>query len=188
MLARSAALVLVLLFFGCAAHPGQANAQPKAKPPPLAIVGGQPIYDDDLLPFVQSQVFQLRMQEYELKSRALENLVNQRLLESEAKNKGIAVANVLPQAVDAKVPEPTEAELQALYIVPKDVLMKPFDELRPQLYQLLKQANVQQARQDYYKNLREQAGVSIFLQKPRVEVAHDPARLRGSPKAALVIV
>lgn len=188
MLVRSAVLVLVLLILGSAAHLGQARAQARAKPQPLAVVGGQPIYDDDLLPFVQSQVFQLRMQEYELKSRALENLVNQRLLEAAAKKKGIPVANVLPQEVDAKVPEPTDAELQALYIVQKDVLKKPFEELRPQLYQLLKQAKLQQARQDYYRNLREEAGVAIFLQKPRVEVAHDPARLRGSPKAALVIV
>jgi protein-disulfide isomerase len=98
------------------------------------------------------------------------------------------VANVLEREVDAKVPEPTEAELQALYIVQKELLKKPFDELRPQLWQLLKQAKLQQARQEYYKNLREQAGVSVFLQRPRVEVAHDPARLRGSPKAAVVIV
>ena len=53
------------------------------------MVAGQPIYDDDLLPFVQAQVFQLRVQEYEVKSKALENLVNQKLLEAEAKKKGI---------------------------------------------------------------------------------------------------
>lgn len=182
MFIRTAALVLGFVLAG------SAGAQAKQQQKPIAVVGGQPIYDDDLLPFVQAQVFQLRLQEYELKSRALENLVNQRLLEADAKQKGIPVANILEREVDAKVPEPTEAELQALYIVQKELLKKPFDELRPQLFQLLKQAKLQQARQDYYKNLREQAGVSIFLQKPRVEVAHDPARLRGSPKAALVIV
>jgi len=182
------ALVFLLLLLGSVVHAGQASAQAKPKPQPLAIVGGQPITDDDLLPFVQSQVFQLRLQEYELKSRALENLVNQRLLEADAKKRGIPVASVLPQEVDAKVPEPTEAELQALYIVQKDLLKKPYDELRPQLYQLLRQAKLQQARQDYYKNLRERAGVAILLQRPRIEVAHDPARLRGSPKATVVIV
>ncbi len=117
---------------------------------PLAVVAGQPVYDDDLLPFVQAQVFQLRLQEYEVKSKALESLVNQKLLEAEAKKKG--------------------------------------NELRAQLQQLLKKAKLQQARQDYYTRLREQATVSIFLQKPKVEVTHDPARLRGDPKAAVVIV
>lgn len=188
MLIRSAALVLVFFLLGWAAPVGEARAQAKPKPQPVALVGGHPIYEDDLLPFVQAQVFQLRLQEHELKSKALENLVNQRLLEGEARKKGIPLANVLEREVDAKVPEPSEAELQALYIVQKDVLKKPFDELRPQLYQLLKQAKLQQARQDYYRQLREQAGVSIFLPRPRIEVAHDPARLRGSPRAALVIL
>jgi len=184
---RPAGLVFVLLLLSSAASLAQTVGQSKQKEP-LAVVGGQTIYDDDLVPFVQGQVFQLRLQEYEVKSKALENLVNQKLLEAEAKKKGIPTEKLLEQEVDAKVPEPTEAELQALYIVQKEQLRKSFDEIRAQLQQLLKQAKLQQARQDYYKRLREQAGVSIFLQKPKVEVAYDPARLRGNPKAPVVIV
>ena len=177
----------VFLLLGSAASLAQTVGQAKQKEP-LAVVGGQTIYDDDLVPFVQGQVFQLRLQEYEVKSKALENLVNQKLLEAEAKKRGIPTEKLLEQEVDAKVAEPTEAELQALYIVQKEQLRKSFDEIKAQLQQLLKQAKLQQARQDYYKRLREQAGVSIFLQKPKVEVAYDPARLRGNPKAPVVIV
>ncbi len=184
---RSAALVFVFLLLGSVASVAQTVGQAKQKEP-LAVVGGQPIYDDDLVPFVQAQVFQLRLQEYEVKSKALENLVNQMLLEAEAKKKGIPTEKVLEQEVDAKVSEPSEAELQALYIVQKEQLRKSFDEIKAQLQQLLKQAKLQQARQDYYKRLREQAAVSIFLQKPKVEVAYDPARLRGNPMAPVVIV
>ena len=177
----------VFLLLGSAASLAQTVGQAKQKEP-LAVVGGQTIYDDDLVPFVQGQVFQLRLQEYEVKSKALENLVNQKLLEAEAKKKGIPTEKLLEQEANAKVAEPTEAELQALYIVQKDQLKRSFDEIKAQLQQLLKQAKLQQARQDYYKRLREQAGVSIFLQKPKVEVAYDPARLRGNPKAPVVIV
>jgi len=52
----------------------------------------------------------------------------------------------------------------------------------------LKKARIQEAREDYYQRLREQAGVSILLQRPKVEVAYDPARLRGNPKAKVIIV
>src|SRR6266704_404857 len=149
----------VCLLLGCAVCASHTFGQAKE---PLAVVAGQPIYDDDLLPFVQAQVFQLRVQEYEVKSKALENLVNQKLLEAEAKKKGIPTEKVLAQEVDAKVPEPTEAELQALYIVQKEQLRKSFDELKPQLQQLLKRAKLQQARQDYYTRLREQSAVSIL--------------------------
>src|SRR6266487_630902 len=138
---------LVCLLLGSAVCASQTFGQAKQKEP-LAVVAGQPIYDDDLLPFVQAQVFQLRVQEYEVKSKALENLVNQKLLEAEAKKKRISTEKVLAQEVDAKVPEPTEAELQALYIVQKEQLRKSFDELKAQLQQLLKRAKLQQARQD----------------------------------------
>src|SRR5438034_3344109 len=128
-LSRPAVPFFVCLLLGSAVCASQAFGQTKRKEP-LAVVAGQPIYDDDLLPFVQAQVFQLRVQEYEVKSKALENLVNQKLLEAEAKKKGIPTEKVLAQEVDAKVPEPTEAELQALYIVQKEQLRKSFDEDR----------------------------------------------------------
>ncbi len=186
-IARPAVLPFALLLLIPAGSVAQTPGQAKHKEP-LAVVGGQTIYDDDLLPFIQAQVFQLRLQEYDIRSKALENLVNQKLLEAEAKKKGVPAEKVLEQEVDAKVAEPTEAELKALYIVQKQQLGKPFDEIKPQLQQLLKKSKIQEAREDYYKRLREQAGVSIFLQKPKVQVAYDPARLRGDPKAPVVIV
>jgi len=180
-------LPFVFLLLGPAGSLAQTPVQAKQKEP-LAVVAGQTIYDDDLLPFVQAQVFQLRLQEYDVKSKALENLVNQKLLEAEAKKKAISTEKVLELEVDAKVAEPTEGELQALYIVQKQQLGKPFDEIKPQLLQLLKKSRIQEAREGYYKRLREQDGVSILLQKPKVQVAYDPARLRGDPKARVIIV
>jgi len=91
---RLALPFFVCLLLGCAACASHTFGQAKQKEP-LAVVAGQPIYDDDLLPFVQAQVFQLRVQEYEVKSKALENLVNQKLLEAEAKKKGIPTEKVL---------------------------------------------------------------------------------------------
>ncbi len=184
---RLAVPVLVLLQIGPAASIAQ-TVGPPTKREPLAVVGGQTIYDDDLLPLVQAQVFQLRLQEYEVKSKALENLLNQKLLDAEASKRGIPNAKLLEQEADSKAAEPTEGELRALYIVQKEQLRKSFDEIKPQLRQLLKQARLQEARQDYYRLLREQAGVSIFLQKPKIVVALDPARLRGNPQAPVVIV
>ncbi len=184
---RLAVPVLVLLQIGSAASAAQTARQP-TKSEPLAVVGGQTIYEDDLLPFVQAQVFQLRLQEYEVKSKALENLLNQKLLEAEANKSGIPNAKLLEQEADSRVAEPTEGELQALYIVQKEQLKRSFDDVKPQLRQLLKQARLQEARQDYFRLLRERAGVSILLQKPKVVVAPDPARLRGSPEAPVVIV
>lgn len=166
----------------------QAPGEHKPKSEPLAVVDGQTISQDDLFPYIQGLMFPLRQQEFEVKSNALENLINLRLLDGQAKKMGITTGELIELEINAKVAEPTESELQALYIVQKDQLGKLFPELRTPLQRLLKQARIQQAREDYYKRLREKATVSVLLEKPSVAVAHDPARLRGDPKASLVIV
>lgn len=157
--------------------------------PTLAIVDGQSITDDDLVPYVAGQLGSLLDQEYQIKKKALEALINQKLLEAEAKKKGLpAPETLLQQEVDSKIPEPTDAELSAIYAIQRDQLNRPFQDVKPQLAQDLKRARIQQARQEYYAHLREQTKVAVLLGPPRAEVGFDPARVRGNPKAKVMIV
>jgi len=167
----------------------QAQTPETGKPKqPLAMIDGQAINDDDLLPYVQAQLRPLREQEYQIKKKALENLINQRLLEAAAKKKDLSTEKLLEQEVDSKVAEPTDAELNTIYTMQKDQINRPFEEVKVQLQQNLKRAKIQQARQDYYLGLREQAKISVLLGPPRAEVGFDPARVRGNPKARVMIV
>jgi len=154
----------------------------------LATVGGQPVTEDDLLPGIASKLISLRNLEYQMKKQALDNLIDQRLLEAEAKRKGIAADKLLEQEVDAKVAEPTDAELNAYYLAQKTELNRPFNEVKAQIEPSLRQARVQQARQAFYAHLREQAKVVVLLSPPRIEVGFDPTRVRGNPKAKVMIV
>ena len=165
----------------------QAQSPSKGKDP-IAILDGQPVTEEDLAPFVQSQLRPLREQEYQIRKKALDNLINQRLLEAEAKKKDLLADKFLEQEVDSKVAEPTDAEVSAVYAMQKDQLGRPFEEIKPQLQQNLKRAKIQQARQDYYMKLREQAKVSVLLSPPRMEVGFDAARVRGNPKARVMVV
>src|SRR5260370_31143033 len=120
------------------------------------------------------------MKEYEIKRKALDDMISKKLLEAEAKKKDIPSEKILQEEVDKKVPEPSEAELQAVYLVQKDQIKRSFDEVKPQLQQVLKQAKLQQARQDYYSHLREQAGGSHLLTKAQKQDAAEPTRPRGN--------
>jgi len=180
--------VLFLSYLLSAAAGLAQNADPSKPKQPVATVGGQAIYDEELLPTVQGQLFPLRNQEYEIKKRALDSLIEQKLLEAVAKKKGIETEKLLVQEVDSKVPEPGDAEVQAYYLAQKDRLNRPFDEIKPQISQALKQAKIQQARQDYLKSLRSGNEVVVLLSPPKMQVAYDPTRLRGSPKAPVMIV
>jgi len=154
---------------------------------PLAIVDGQAITEEELLPQVEGPLRPLRDQEYQIKKKALDTLITQRIVDMEAKKKGVSTDKLYEQEVDAKIPEPTDVELKAIYAVQKEQ-DRPFEESKPQLAQTLKRARIQQARQEYSAHLREEAKVSVMLSPPRAEVAVDPARVRGNPKAKVMIV
>lgn len=155
---------------------------------PVATVEGQAIYEEDLLPAIQPQLMPLRSQEYDIKKKALDDLIQQKVLEGAAKKKGVTTEQLLAQEVDAKIAEPSDAEVQGYYMALRDRTKSSFAEIQVQLKASLKQAMVQQARQDYMKRLRDEANVAIQLSAPRVNVAYDPARVRGNADAPVTIV
>ena len=155
---------------------------------PIARIDGQEIYDEDLLPLIGGQLLQLRNQEYDLKTRALEKVVNQRLLENEARSAGLSTDALLEQVADRKLPPPGVGELEVYYLAQKDRFNRSFNEVKPQVEQALVQARRQQARQDYIVALRQKGGVAILLRRPRAEVKADPTRVRGDQDAPVTIV
>ena len=181
--------LLTLLLAGVWIAPCGWSGEPEGKAgEPVAVIAGESVYEEDLLPRIQSQLRQLRNQEYELKLRALESLINQKLTEREAVKKGITVDQFLEQETDAKIADPTDREIEAFYQTQKERLNRPLAEVRDQIVESLKQAKLQQTRQDFFQKLRASAAVSVFLQPPRMEMAYDPARVRGNPNAPVTIV
>lgn len=152
----------------------------------VATVGGQTIYEDELVQAAEGQLSSLRNQEYEIKKKALDGLIEQKLIEAAAKGKGLTTEKLLDQEVNSKIPDPSDAEVEGYYYGLK--VTRPLAEVRTQLRGSLKQAKIQQARQEYLKGLREQYKAVVLLQPPRVDVAFDPARLRGNAKAPVMIV
>jgi hypothetical protein len=69
----------------------------------LATVDGQALTDEDLAPYVQSQLRPLREQEYQIKKKALDTLITQRVLEAEATKKGLTTEKLLTTGVPLRV-------------------------------------------------------------------------------------
>lgn len=155
---------------------------------PLAVVAGEPIHEADLLPLVSGQMQQLRQQEYEIKSQALDKLIDQRLLESEAARENISPNDLLKREADSKVPAPTDAEVEAVYNAQKARIKRPLEDVKDQIQQYLNQSRINQARTAYFKTLRARADIDIRLQPPRVEVSYDPTRVVGPADAPITIV
>lgn len=155
---------------------------------PVAVVAGEAIHDADLLPRVAGQLQQLRQQEYQVKAQALEELINHKLLESEAARQKVTAEVLLEREADGKVSPPTDAEIVAVYNAQKARINRPLEEVKPQIAQMLRESRVEQARAAFFKTLRDGADVSIHLRPPRIEVSADPARVLGDPNAPVTII
>jgi protein-disulfide isomerase len=180
-------VALISCGLGVPLFAGAQNSQAARAGEPVATVNGQPVFEDDL-PSVQEQLQQLRSQEYEIKRKALDGAIEQKLLENAAKKKSMSTDQLLAQDVNSKVPEASDAEVEGYYFALRDKTNRPLSEVKSQLRESLKQAKMQEARQDYVKKLRAEANVVVLLSAPRVNVDYDPARVRGNPKAPVMMV
>ena len=186
---KNGKLWIPLLFCGLGVSvcvSAQSSSSPQSRQT-VATVNGQPVYEDDL-PSVQAQLLQLRTQEYETKRKALDGAIDEKLLADAARKNGLTTEQLLAKEVNSKVPEASDAEVEGYYYALKDRVNRPLSEVKSQLRESLKQAKMQEARQDYVKKLRAAANVVVLLSAPRVNVDYDPARVRGNPKAPVMIV
>ncbi len=155
---------------------------------PVATVAGQPVSMQELLEALgPQQSMQLRTQEYEAKSKALDSLIRLKLVQAEAKKRGISAEKLIEQEVESKVAEPTDGEAEA-YFWGQNRAGARFDEVKDQYRAALKRLKLQKARQVYADSLRATIDVAVMLRPPSVDVAYDPARVTGDPIAPVTIV
>jgi protein-disulfide isomerase len=180
-------LLFLSLFFAVTSLAQNADS-PKPKQA-VATVGDTTIYDSDLASSAEGQLQPLRSQEYEIKRKALDSLIEQKVLENAAKAKGLTSDQLIQQEVTAKVKDPSDDVILGFYLAQSGRLNKPLDDsLKAQLREAIKQTQTRQLRDDYMKRLRSNNKVAVLLSPPRVQVAYDPKRLRGSAKAPVMIV
>lgn len=173
---------LIVSIFICVAQDTQ-STQPTGA---IALVAGEPIFDSQLPSSVQGELHRIHQQEYEVRSAALEEIINNKLLEIEAEKKSLSVRKLLETEIEKKVAEPSVGELQA-YLKTQNIA-QPFEEARPRIRALLRQLRFEVARENYLRALREQAGVTVLVQPPKMKISYDAARLKGSRDAPVMIV
>jgi len=137
---------------------------------------------------IETELLPLRNQEYEIRNRALEAIITEKLLASEATKKNLSIEQLLRQEIESQISEPTNAEVEAFYLGQKDRINRPLHELSDQLRATLKQAHRQLAVQQYFESLRKKADVVVFLDPPRVLVAADPTRTKGNLQAPITVI
>jgi protein-disulfide isomerase len=98
-------------------------------PEALAIVNGVKITSNDVRKATAESVGELQRQVIAARKHELDLMINSKLLEAEAKKRGISTTKLLEQEVLAKVQRPTPAEAQAFYEQNKSRIKQEFKDV-----------------------------------------------------------
>ena len=155
-------------------------------PSVIAEVAGRKVTAEELEYKQAGKLLQAKYKYYLAERDALDQFIDDQLLELQAKREGVTLDELLKRHVAINVPEPTEDQLRFYYEgVQTD---EPYESARSKIIETVHQLRTKKARDAYLADLRVQYGVVIELSQPsaHVDVANAP-RL-GSEKAPVQIV
>jgi len=136
----------------------------KAMPDVLAVVNGVRITNKEIDKLIKESVDSLQNKVIEARRRELHLQINSKLLEAEARKRGISSAKMLEDEIIAKVKKPTEAEARAFYDQNKGRISEEFNDVKPAIVNYL----LTQRQSDEAKNLadrlRAAADVKILVE------------------------
>jgi protein-disulfide isomerase len=153
----------------------------------VAEVNGDKLTVADLEQKEATELLQSRYKYYQAERKALDNLIDQHLLEMQARRENLTVDQLVQREVTSKhQADPTEDQLRIYYEGVETE--QPFEAMREQILQHIREARRSKARAAYLKTLRSQAQISITLSSPTapVELTHSP--VRGNRDAPVVLV
>ncbi len=127
--------------------------------------------------------------EREILEDAVERIIEDRLLQAEAKKRGITKEELLAKEVLQKISEPTAEEIDQFYDENKQRIGRPKEEVAPSIRKYLKEEAENNIRGVFVKSLEKEHQVSRFLEPLRydVKVAGRPALGPASAPVLLVL-
>ncbi len=132
---------------------------------PVARIGAEVITAGDLDKSIRGELNEMEQRTYDLRKSALDNLINQKLVESKAKAAAKPVDEFLRVELAPKVGEPTDEEARALYERAKAAgqVKEPFDQVKAQIAQFLRRQKSEAVLAQYLEQIRAEAKVEVLL-------------------------
>src|ERR1700730_8164099 len=134
----------------------------------IAEVGGQKLTVADLQQQQGGKLLQARYQYYMNQRRALDQLIDDKLLEIEAAKRHISLDDLLATQVYKNVKDPTEDQLQVYYegLDSNDA----YESVRDRVLEHIRELRRTKARAAYVATLRSNANPIVLLAPPAAEV------------------
>ncbi len=193
-----AAAVLSTLLFACAcardAHttgtaPSAGNLAPDTV---VATYNGKKITAGELDAKMGDQLQELEKQKFQMRKQALDQMVVQDLVKTEATKKGVTEEQWIKTEVDEKIAPPSDAEIAAMYQTNADKLPpgSKLEDFKDRIVDFMTRPKKQERAKEVFDTLRKSANVEIKLPEPAVARKQVEAKgpARGPENAKVTIV
>jgi predicted DsbA family dithiol-disulfide isomerase len=152
----------------------------------VAEVGGHKFTRAELEQKKAGKLLQARNQFYLAEREALNQFIDEQLLEEKAQAEHLSVEQLLQRDVVSRITDPTEDQLKVYY---EGVdTEEPFASVRDKILAHIHDTRVSKARAEYLKELHNQFSVLIMLSPPSAQVSLDGAQIRGPQNAPVTVV
>jgi protein-disulfide isomerase len=162
--------LLALLASGCAGSRAASPPDPTDDPRKVvAQVGKSSITLEEVDRRAAGKLQKLRNEEYEARREALDEMILDQLFKKEAAERGVTQEALLKAEVEAKVPAPTAAEVQAVYDQNRAAAgTRTLAELTPLIERSLRERRLAERAAQFRDELKAKTGVKVTLDAPRV--------------------
>ncbi len=153
----------------------------------VAEVNGSTVTLGELEESRSHNLFQAREAYYKAQKKALDDLLDERLLQLQAKKENLTVDQLIERHVTSQIKkDPTDDQLQIFYeSLETD---QPLEAVKGDILKQLRDLRISKAKAAYMKTLRAEAKMSVTLPEPRIEVTTEGKVLFGPQNAPVKLV
>jgi protein-disulfide isomerase len=152
----------------------------------VAEIAGKKVTVEELEQKQAGKLLQAKYKYYLAERDALEQFIDDQLLDLQAKKEGVTLDELFKNHVAVHVPEPTEDQLRFYYEgVQTD---ESYESARANIIDTVKQLRTKKAHDAYITELRAQYGVVVELNQPVAHVELGNAQRLGSDKAPVQVI
>ncbi|MEM7583209.1 MAG: thioredoxin domain-containing protein [Acidobacteriota bacterium] len=154
----------------------------------VAVIDGKPITHSELEAWAAPQLAEIDQRRHQILESSLGQMIDERLTELEAERRGVTVAELMAEAIDAKIEPVTDDDIDAFYNENKARMRQTKEAVAEQIRSYLTQQRSEPLRRDLVTDLRARYGVEINLEPIRVELAELESPAKGPEKAPVKLV
>ncbi|HKH98944.1 MAG TPA: thioredoxin domain-containing protein [Candidatus Sulfotelmatobacter sp.] len=155
-------------------------------PAVVAEVGGVKVTMAELEKEESAKLLAAHYTYYQAETKALEDLVDKRLIEQKAKSEHLTVDQLMDRDIKSKVTDPTEDQMKVYYEGLETE--QPYEQVRQKILDKIRELRTNKIKADYVRELRAHTTVYIALAPPRAEVETAGSMTLGSNSAQVTLV